>query len=264
MTMLKNRISNQPCEHKNQPHNVLHRPALSLRAIPRMQLYLPWCIRKLTPWDHHLGNDELVKLRFQGLLSINEFLEIIDNAINQYSMEETVLGGEEPTIDPALPMIVRELNNRRLRIRLLTNAYEISNELLNELGLCGDCEVVIGIKTLDPSKHIKYTGKPPLEPVLRNIKRLLESGVRVIFETVLIPGLNDAKDIEGIAKYLTGITRDPVLIIDPLIPIPGTPWRRPTQEELNEAMSRAGRYVRVMTHEKIGRPSRVVVLYPRL
>ncbi|WP_243674965.1 hypothetical protein [Vulcanisaeta distributa] len=62
----------------------------------------PWCIRKLTPWDHHLGNDELVRLRFQGgLLGINEFLEIIDNAINQYGMEEAVLGGEEPTIDPA-------------------------------------------------------------------------------------------------------------------------------------------------------------------
>ncbi|WP_243674964.1 radical SAM protein [Vulcanisaeta distributa] len=159
-------------------------------------------------------------------------------------------------------MIVRELNNRRLRIRLLTNAYEISNELLNELRQCRDCEVVIGIKTLDPNRHIKYTGKP-LEPVLRNIKRLVENDIKAVFETVLIPGLNDAKDIEGIAKYLTGITRDPVLIIDPLIPIPGTPWRRPTQEELNEAMSRAGKYVKVMTHEKLGRPSRVVVLHPR-
>ncbi|WP_054856883.1 radical SAM protein [Vulcanisaeta sp. JCM 16159] len=222
----------------------------------------PWCIRKLTPWDHHLGNDELARLRFQGLLGINEFLEIIDSAINQYGMEEAVLGGEEPTIDSTLPIIVRELNNRKLRIRLLTNAYEISNELLNELRQCRDCEVVIGIKTLDPNRHIKYTGKS-LEPVLRNIKRLVENDVKIVFETVLIPGLNDVNDIEEIAKYLANITRDPALIIDPLIPIPGTPWRRPTQEELNEAMSRADRYVRVMTHEKIGRPSRVVVLHPR-
>ncbi|WP_243671214.1 radical SAM protein [Vulcanisaeta sp. JCM 16161] len=216
----------------------------------------------MTPWDHHLSSGELVRLRFKGLLSLNDFLEIIDDAIAQYGMEEVVLGGEEPTIDPSLPMIIRELSNRKLRIRLLTNAYEISNELLNELRLCRDCEVVIGIKTLNPNKHIKYTGKP-LEPVLRNIGRLLESGVRVIFETVLIPGLNDINDIEEIAKYLAGTVKGPTLIIDPLIPIPGTPWRRPTQEELSEAISRAGNYVRVMTHERIGKPSRVVVLYPR-
>ncbi|ADY02405.1 Radical SAM domain protein [Vulcanisaeta moutnovskia 768-28] len=225
--------------------------------------HCPWCIRKLTPWDHHLSNNELTRLRFQGLLSTDEFLGIINDAIAKYGLEEAVLGGEEPTIDPALPMIIKELSNRKLRIRLLTNAYEINNELLNELKLCGDCEVIIGIKTLDPKKHIKYTGKP-LEPVLRNTGRLLESGIKVIFETVLIPGLNDINDIEEIAKYLAGIAKDPTLIIDPLIPIPGTPWRRPTQEELNDAMSRVGRYVRVMTHEKIGRSSRVVVLYPRL
>lgn len=126
-----------------------------------------------------------------------------------YGLEEAVLGGEEPTIDPALPMIVRELRNRKLKIRLLTNAYEISNELLNELRQCADCEVVIGIKTLDPDKHIKYTGKP-IEPVLRNIRKLVEGNIRVIFETVLIPSLNDAKDIEEIAKYLASIVKDPV------------------------------------------------------
>jgi len=221
----------------------------------------PWCIRKLTPWDHHLSNNELAKLRFQGLLSMDEFLGIIDNAITKYGLEEVVLGGEEPTIDPTLPIIIKELNNRRLRIKLLTNAYEINNQLLNELRSCIDCRVVIGIKTLDPNKHIKYTGKP-LESVLRNIKQLLENGVKVIFETVLIPGLNDANDIEEIAKYLASIVKEPILIIDPLIPIPGTPWRKPTQEEINETMNRASKYVKVVMHEKIGKPSKIIVLYP--
>ncbi|ADN50787.1 radical SAM protein [Vulcanisaeta distributa] len=222
----------------------------------------PWCIRRLTPWDHHLENKELVRLKFQGLLNIDEFLSIIDDAMINYGLEETVLGGEEPTIDPMLPTIIRELRDRKLRIRLLTNAYEISNELLNELSQCTNCEVVIGIKTLDPDKHIKYTGKP-LEPVLRNIRRLIKSNVRVIFETVLIPSLNDAKDIEEIAKYLASIVRDPVLIIDPLIPIPGTPWRRPTREELSDAMNSASKYVKAMSHERLGRSSEVIVLYPR-
>ncbi|GGI73918.1 hypothetical protein GCM10007112_08440 [Vulcanisaeta souniana JCM 11219] len=193
---------------------------------------------------------------------MDEFLEIINYAITNYGLEEAVLGGEEPTIDPALPMIIRDLRNRKLRTRILTNAYEISGELLNELRQCINCETVVGIKTLDPNKHIKYTGKL-LEPILRNIRRLIEDNVRVIFETVLIPGLNDVEDIEEIAKYLASIVRDPVLIIDPLIPKPGTPWRRPTQEELGGAMRRAGKYVRVITHETSGRPSRVIVLYPR-
>ncbi|GAB6944487.1 radical SAM protein [Vulcanisaeta sp. JCM 14467] len=204
----------------------------------------------------------MARLRFQGMLSMDGFLQIISDAIVKYGMEEVVLGGEEPTIDPALPIIIRELSNRRLRVRLLTNAYEINDELLSTLRQCNDCEVVIGIKTLDPNKHIKYTGKP-IEPVLNNVKRLLESGVRVIFETVLIPGLNDVNDIEAIAKYLATLSRDSILIIDPLIPIPGTPWRRPTREELSDAMSRAGKYVRVMSHERLGRPSEVITLYPR-
>jgi pyruvate-formate lyase-activating enzyme len=222
-------------------------------------LHCPWCIRKLTPWDHHLDKETLVGIKFQGLLTIEEFKEII-NRVKE--LEDAVLGGEEPTIDPSLPLIIRILRERNVSIRLLTNAYEISTELLNELAMCESCEVVVSLKSLNPEVYRRYVGGE-LNTVLRNIEKLIGRGIKVIFETVLIPGINGPAEVEEIARYISTITDKPTLIIDPLVPIPDTPWRRPTNEEIAEAARRASKYVNVVMHER-GRPSRVVVLYPRV
>ncbi|AEA12979.1 Radical SAM domain protein [Thermoproteus uzoniensis 768-20] len=218
----------------------------------------PWCIRRLTPWDHHLDSRTLASLRAGGFLSLRAFQEVADKLVSD-GMEEAVLGGEEPTVDDALPAVIRHLAGRA-RVRLLTNAYRLTAELLDELRRCATCEVVVSIKTLDAEKHREYTGKP-LEPVLRNISALVEAGVRTLFETVLIPGLNGPEGVERIAKYLRENVGDAVLIIDPLIPVPGTGWRRPTEEELRDAVERAQRYVAVRMHGE-GRRSRSVVVYP--
>lgn len=222
-------------------------------------LHCPWCIRKLTPWDHHLDKETLVGIKFQGLLTIEEFKEII-NRVKE--LEDAVLGGEEPTIDPSLPLIIRILREHNVNIRLLTNAYEISTELLNELVMCASCEVVVSLKSLNPEVYRRYVGGD-LNNVLLNIEKMINRGVKVIFETVLIPGLNGPTEVEEIAQYISTITNNPYLIIDPLIPIQGIPWRRPTDEEVRETIRRAGKYVNVLMHER-GRRSRVTVLYPKV
>ncbi|PVU72546.1 radical SAM protein [Vulcanisaeta sp. SCGC AB-777_J10] len=222
-------------------------------------LHCPWCIRKLTPWDHHLDKETLVGIKFQGLLTIEEFKEII-NRVKE--LEDAVLGGEEPTIDPSLPLIIRILREHNVNIRLLTNAYEISTELLNELVMCASCEVVVSLKSLNPEVYRRYVGGD-LNNVLLNIEKMINRGVKVIFETVLISGLNGLTEVEEIAQYISTITNNPYLIIDPLIPIQGIPWRRPTDEEVREAVRRAGKYVNVLMHER-SRRSRVIVLYPKV
>jgi hypothetical protein len=73
-------------------------------------------------------------------------------------LEDAVLGGEEPTIDPSLPLIIRILREHNVNIRLLTNAYEISAELLNELVMCASCEVVVSLKSLNPEVYRRYVG----------------------------------------------------------------------------------------------------------
>ncbi|MFP3161666.1 MAG: radical SAM protein, partial [Vulcanisaeta sp.] len=166
------------------------------------------------------------------------------------------------TIDPSLPLIIRILREHNVNIRLLTNAYEISTELLNELAMCASCEVVVSLKSLNPEVYRRYVGGD-LNNVLLNIEKMINRGVKVIFETVLIPGLNGPTEVEEIAQYISTITNNPYLIIDPLIPIQGIPWRRPTDEEVREIIRRAGKYVNVSMHER-GRRNRVIVLYPKV
>jgi pyruvate-formate lyase-activating enzyme len=118
------------------------------------------------------------------------------------------------------------------------------------------------LKSLNPEVYRRYVGGD-LNNVLLNIEKMINRGVKVIFETVLIPGLNGPTEVEEIAQYISTITNNPYLIIDPLIPIQGIPWRRPTDEEVREAVRRAGKYVNVSMHER-GRRSRVTVLYPKV
>ncbi|ACB39462.1 radical SAM protein [Pyrobaculum neutrophilum] len=217
----------------------------------------PWCIRRLTPWDHHLPDAGGLKTRRH--LTLGELVEVV-SGLRERGAVEAVLGGGEPTVDPELPQVVKTLAG--LRVRILTNGFSISEELLGVLRSCPACEVVVSVKTLDPARHLAYTGKP-LGPVLANVKRLVEAGVAVKFETVLIPGLNDVEDVEEIARYIGEVAGpDAVLIIDPLIPIPGTPWRRPAPEEVEEAHRRASRYVKTARHGGGGPADVPLVVFP--
>ena len=212
----------------------------------------------MTPWDHHLDGRVLASLRAGGFLSLQAFREVVDGLISD-GMEEAGLGGEEPTVDDAPPAVIRHLADRA-KVRLLTNAYRLTGELLEELRRCAACEVVVSIKTLDAERHRRYTGRP-LGPVLRNISALVSAGVKTLFETVLIPGLNGPEDVERAAKSLRENLGGAILIVDPLIPMPGASWRRPTEDELRDAIERARKYVDVRTHIE-GRRSRAVVVYP--
>ncbi|MEZ0248475.1 MAG: radical SAM protein, partial [Thermoproteus sp.] len=165
-------------------------------------------------------------------------------------------------LDASLPKIVEFLSSSSIRVRLLTNGYHIGGDLLEALRSCAACEVVVGLKTPDPVKHLKYTGKP-LAPVLQNVKRLLGAGIKVSFETVLIPGLNGVREVEELARIIGEMAGRAVLVIDPLVPVPGVQWRRPSDEEVREAVERASRYVEAKTHTAGGRASRAVVVFPR-
>jgi len=54
------------------------------------------------------------------------------------------------------------------------------------------------VKSLDPARFSFYTGRRPedLGRVLENMEPALRQGHRVV-ETVLIPGFNEAEDVEG-------------------------------------------------------------------
>lgn len=60
---------------------------------------------------------------------------------------------------------------------------------------------------------------------------------------VFIPGLVGLDEMEGVVRFLAGLDRSIPFHIDGYIPIPGLPWKRPTDEEMEEARKLAERYL---------------------
>jgi pyruvate formate lyase activating enzyme len=61
------------------------------------------------------------------------------------------------------------------------------------------------LKTLDPELHKRTTGVL-LEPVLENLRWLVESGARVRVRFPLVPGINDGANIDALGEFLSGLT----------------------------------------------------------
>lgn len=226
------------------------------------------CIRKLYIWDHHLGQDELNRLGdATETITLQELEELLVGVKKGYGLDRAILGGGEPTVDPVFCHIMGLLVGLGIDITLLTNGYEVDKVIH-----CIPKDVVLelSLKSIHPDKFYIYTGGD-LEKVLRNLDLVIEKGFRVLIETILIPGLNTAEDIEALAKYISKrFGRDIALVIDEYIPVPRSPWGRPSLEELLDAYTRASLYLDNVivrsnypvfkTSERLGN---VFTLYPR-
>jgi len=203
------------------------------------------CIRRGYLWDHHYGNEGslLGKSRVE-LLEVEKLGEILKIVERELGLQRAVLGGGEPTADPLFCKVVEMLSGMNLETVVLTNGY-----LLDKVVSCipKGSIVEVSVKSIHPQKFAMYTGRSAddLYRVLRNLMLVTSKGLRLITETILIPGFNNASDIELLAKYIAEhVNVDTPLIIDEYVPVPETSWRRPTIEELNEARQRAEKHLK--------------------
>ena len=75
------------------------------------------------------------------------------------------------------------------------------------------------IKTLDKEKHQQYTGVP-LEPILRTLHFLDESGAELSLRCPLIPGLNDSEtELERIAELANTLHKVQSIDLEPYHPL---------------------------------------------
>lgn len=206
------------------------------------------CIRKRYLWDHHIYKDSDAggfEVQRFNTLSLEEFVEIIEKVYVEKGLKKAVLGGGEPTVDPTLCRIIDSLYSYGLEIVVLTNGF-----LMDRVIGCiprNNLVIELSIKSLHPEKFSIYTGRrcEDLQVVLRNLELVYSNNIDLVIETILIPGFNDIDDVELIAKYIASrLSNDIPLIIDEYVPIPSTPWRKPTLEELVEAKIRAEKYLR--------------------
>jgi len=184
-------------------------------------------------------------------LTAEETLERMERACQNYYGKvpsEAMITGGEPTLDrDYLLSLVKGLKEKGFeKIVLMTNGYElgVDEDYVNELEEAGLTEAHVDLKAFSEDVHRWYTGKSN-EPVLRAIEKLNASGIKLLVQTVYMPGIVDDAEIEKIAKFLASVNKNIKYRINPFVPIFAYEkvTKRPTLEEMERAYEIASRYL---------------------
>jgi len=179
------------------------------------------CIRKKDLRDIHLNHN---------------LKEVIDNLRN-LEIEKVVFMGGEPTIDPQLQELAESIHCEFHAYNvLLTNGFFLPS--LDDVD-----EVCLSLKAHSNTLHKDFTGKSN-KKVLENFVNLYRSGVRLRSESILIPNYIGCDEIENIARFIASVDPSIPYRIDAYNPVPETPWRAPTKEEVESAVNIARKYLR--------------------
>jgi len=118
-------------------------------------------------------------------------------------LDGVVVSGGEPTLDPALFDLLRELSRRGFPVKLDTNgsAPEVLGDVLSA-GLASF--VALDVKALPERYDLATRTEGMWQRVERSIALVLESGVDHEFRTTCYPTAVDTADLPGIAARLAG------------------------------------------------------------
>lgn len=108
-------------------------------------------------------------------------------------------------------------------------------------------KINITIKSYSSEIHKEYTGYSN-KRILRNFKKCYELGLKIKASTVFIPSFIDEEEIKKIAKFISKIDSSIPLHITGYIPMPGTPWRAPTQKEMENIVKITKKYLKNVTY----------------
>jgi pyruvate formate lyase activating enzyme len=93
----------------------------------------------------------------------------------------------------------------------------------------------VGLKAWDEEVHMQYTGRPK-RPIFDNFAAAFHAGLQMKANVVFVPGLVDVDQIEAVARWLASLSVEIPFHIMGYIPVPGQPYNRPTNEQMQEAI----------------------------
>ena len=176
--------------------------------------------------------DKLAEPASETFLPLNQIQEVL----RSLEVQQVIFMGQEPTIDPELPELARELHREfGSHNILLTNGFKV-------LPVADFDEVVFSIKAYTDSLHRDYTGKSNQE-ALDNFLYLYKSGVKLRAESIFIPEYIEHNEIENIAKFIARIDKNIPYRVDAYLQVAGNPWRRPSIDEMKAAVTAAKRHL---------------------
>jgi pyruvate-formate lyase-activating enzyme len=144
-------------------------------------------------------------------MTAEQVVALVKNAARQYygdtPLEEAVITGGEPTLDREyLVVLFAQLHEIVREIVLDTHGYFLDDAYLQELIEAGLTEVMFDLKAFDEQLHEWYTGFSNRK-ILENIRNAYGK-VKLVVNTVYIPGIVDDREIERIAGFLARLETD--------------------------------------------------------
>lgn len=168
----------------------------------------------------------------QRFLSVDEMKE----ALFKVKPKKVYFMGGEPTTAVELPEMLafaKEILNAETKLGH-TNGSELP--LLNLDG------ANVGFKAWDKDLHQQITGRPKML-IYDNFQVAWDLGMNLSANMVFIPEFVGLNELEGLARFLGGLSRKIPFHIMGYIPVPGQPWRRPTTAEMHKAAALAHQYL---------------------
>ncbi len=151
-------------------------------------------------------------------------------------VERAIFMGTEAALDPEMPMLARALHEEFQSYNvMLTNGLKLAD--MSDVD-----EVIFSIKAVTPALHKEYTGQDNAT-ILENFASIARSGKKLQAETVLIPDLIEAVEIENVARFIAGIDNSLTLRIDAYFPAGKNPWRAASASEVEEAAKLARKHL---------------------
>lgn len=164
-----------------------------------------------------------------------DFDDVVDTLV-RLDAKWVLFEGQEASLDPQMPQIAQALHRRLGTTNvLLTNAFVMPD--LRHID-----KVSVGLKAYSEELHREYTGESN-RTILENFRKIRESGVPMMAETVLIPGYIDYEEIEKIAKFIGTVDPKMRYQIDAYFKAGDNPWRRPTGDEVDRAVEAASKHL---------------------
>jgi pyruvate formate lyase activating enzyme len=152
------------------------------------------------------------------------------DALRSVSIDKVFFMGGEPTVAAELPEM---LAFAKSVLGVRTYLGHTNGSMLPLANLDG---ANVGLKAWDDKVHQAYTGRPR-QPIFDNFAAALTAGLEMKANVVYVPGLVDLDQVEAIAAWLAGLSREIPFHIMGYIPVPGQAYPQPTAEQMDNAVS---------------------------
>ena len=171
--------------------------------------------------------------RPQQFLSVEE----IKKVLRDLHPEKVYFMGGEPTVAKELPEILAFAKNE---LNAMTKLGHTNGSMLPLENLDG---ANVGFKAWSNDLHEKITGRPK-ELIYGNFEKAFQSGMTLAANMVYIPGLVEKDEFAGCLEFLSKLSDGIPFHIMGYIPVPGEPYRRPTDEEMQDITQFCKQYLK--------------------